>query len=124
MSITGPGCDACKGRGDVTAPGSHHPGDAIPCPKCAPKLAPIIDLDEARDHRTRAAMLAAHARGAAFAFTRRDDLGADDAPIGHAQGFVVILLDALTGLALSPDAARALARHLTEAADDAGAETG
>lgn len=72
----------------------------------------VIDLDAARERRAKTS-------GEAFELTRRDDLGAADAPVGHAQGFVVVLLDARAGLALSPAAARALAQHLIEAAASA-----
>jgi hypothetical protein len=51
-----------------------------------------------------------------FAFDMRDDLAAPGAPVGHAEGVVTILLDeaALTGIALSPAAARALGATLIE----------
>lgn len=75
-------------------------------------MAPVTDLATARDRR-------AAKTKEAFAFTRRDDLAEDDAPLGHANGLVVIVLDPTqkTGLALSPDAARRFGRALIESAD-------
>jgi hypothetical protein len=78
----------------------------------------VVDLNAERERRERESASAAHDRGEAFAFDLRDDLGADDAPIGHSAGVVTILLnaDALTGIALSPDAARRLGVALIECA--------
>lgn len=79
---------------------------------------PVIALADARAKRAATSGAAAHARGDAFVFECRDDLGADDAPVGHAGGDVVLLLDATaqTGIALSPAAARQLAVTLIECA--------
>lgn len=84
----------------------------------ARRPAPVVDISAVREARAQEDAEAAHARGEAFAFTLRDDLGADDAPVGHADGVVTILLDgaALTGIALSPDAARRLGVALIECA--------
>lgn len=84
----------------------------------ADELAPVVDLAAAREQRARDDGEAAHARGEAFAFDLRDDLGADDAPVGHSAGVVTILLDtaALTGIALSPAAAQRLGVALIECA--------
>ena len=78
----------------------------------------VVDLNAERERRERESASAAHERGEAFAFDLRDDLGADDAPIGHSAGVVTILLDAaaLTGIALSPDAAKRLGVALIECA--------
>lgn len=78
----------------------------------------VIDLAHVRAARATATGAAAHAQGDAFAFERRDDLADDNAPVGHAGGDVVVLLDvaAKTGFALSPAAARAFAVSLIECA--------
>lgn len=87
--------------------------------------AEVISLADARARRAHDTGSAAHARGHAFAFEQRDDLGDDDADVGHAGGEVVILLDATakTGIALSPEAARKFAVSLLECADLADQET-
>lgn len=87
-------------------------------PFAVPPTASVVDLAAARDARTEAMGADAHDRGAAFAFDLRDDLADDDAPIGHAGGVVTLLLNtaALTGIALSPAAARRLATALTDLA--------
>jgi hypothetical protein len=85
----------------------------------------VVSLADVRAKRATATGAAAHARGDAFAFVRRDDLAADDAPVGHAGGDVVVLLDATakTGFSLSPAAARAFAVSLIECACLAEQET-
>lgn len=88
-------------------------------------MSTVVDIAAAREQRQRDVGQSAHDRGDAFAFDLRDDLGADDAPIGHSAGVVTILLDAdaLTGIALSPDAATRLGVALIELAASARAES-
>lgn len=53
-----------------------------------------------------------------FQFDLRDDLAEEGAPLGYAGGVVTLLLDTekLTGIALSPDAARRVGMALIECA--------
>lgn len=87
--------------------------------------AAVIDLAAVREARDEAAGADAHDRGEAFSFELRDDLAEGDAPVGHAGGVVTLLLDteALTGIALSPAAARRLATTLIDLAHLAETDT-
>lgn len=53
-----------------------------------------------------------------FEFDLRDDLADDDAPVGVSEGEVVVLIDpeAMTGIALSPEAALRFAATITRLA--------
>jgi hypothetical protein len=78
----------------------------------------VIHLDDVRQKKTIGG-------DPFFSFEFRDDLAEDGAPVGYTSGVVTVVLDQehLTGIALSPKAAREFAIILIECAKLAEMET-
>ena len=79
-------------------------------------MSDVINLDEVRAARAAEDLEAAHERCEAFRFLRLDESDIDTLGTIDDGALVVMMVDGLTGIALTPDLADALADGLREVA--------